>query len=559
VDVSGQAGGSTARWQARRKLAWSIRVATVALPFAVATGFMIVVAHLVPRPAAGTSRIAWYSALLGVSWLIARVVGRAVDRSLPLAALLEMSLTFPESAPSRLGLAQRTSSRSALAQLRVSPPDETAQAAAERILRLLTALSAHDRFTRGHAERVRAYADLIAERLDMPAADRDRLGWAALLHDIGKLQVPSALGRAQAAPAAGSVIAAPLLAWLAPMEGVIIEHHERFDGSGYPAGLSGENISWGARVVSVADSFEAMTAARPYSRPMRREAALRELVDCAGSHFDPVVVRALLSVPQRRLAWAMGPAAWLTGLPLVGQGSLTVVRTAAGHAGSLTVGATAVVAAAVAPAAVFDQPTAYASPPATVTSSPSAAPATPSTHPRAITRTATSTQAAPPTAPTRATAAAPTGTPSHPTVKTSKPVSPTGTAGVGSPVVSAPSPSPAALPLTPLPAVPTIKPSAATPPPVAKPKPTRAPKPSPKPKPTKTPKQAKPTHKAKGAVLPTPTPKPTKSAKPTKTAKPTKPTPTAKPTPTPTPTPTSTPATNAALTDSAKPPKPPKK
>ena len=219
--MSGETGGSTARWQSRRRLAWCIRVGTVVVPFAAATGFMIVVAHVVARPAAGASRIAWYVALLGVSWLIARLVGRAVDRSLPLAALLEMSLTFPESAPSRLGLAQRTSSRSALARLRVSPPDETAQAAAERILRLLTALAAHDRFTRGHAERVRGYADLIAERLDMPAADRDRLGWAALLHDIGKPQVPSALlskpGKPTAAewdvlkqhPAAGSVIAAP--------------------------------------------------------------------------------------------------------------------------------------------------------------------------------------------------------------------------------------------------------------------------------------------------------------------------------------------------------------
>jgi putative nucleotidyltransferase with HDIG domain len=510
-------------WRARRKLAWSIRAATVAVPFAAATSCMVLLSRVLPRPAATIGQVAWFGLLLCVSWLVARLVSKCVDRSLPLAALLEMSLTFPESAPSRLGLAQRGSSRSALAQLAVAPPDETAQAAAERILRLLTALSAHDRFTRGHAERVRAYADLIAERLDMTATDRDRLRWAALLHDIGKLQVPSKLlgkpGKPTPAewdvlrqhPAAGAVIAAPLLAWLSPMERVIAEHHERWDGTGYPAGLRGEDISFGARVVCVADCFEAMTAARPYSRPIRREAALRELVNCAGTHFDPDVVRALLTVPRRRLSVAMGPAAWLAGLPLAGQSSMTVVRAAA-HAGTMTAGATAVVVAAVGPTTVLGAGPAFAE----AASASAAAPAT---------ATATAPKAPRTTGPRATPAPRPTASPSDHAPRLPAPT--TSAAAAVTPVSSptstkvpsrAPTASPSrrATPPPPLPPLPPVQKTAAP-----TPKPTPAAKPTAKPsaKPTKTPKAArtpKPTQKPTGKPQPTPTPKPTKTVKPVK-------------------------------------------
>ena len=387
----------SAEWKSRKVLAWTLRAATVVVPLLVAIAAMTAVAHVIHRPRALVSLVLWYALLLAVSWVVARLVSKVVDRTLPLAALLEMTLTFPESAPSRLGVVQRDSSATMLARLAVAPPDETAQAAAERILKLLTALSQHDRWTRGHAERVRAYADLIAERMDLPAVERERLTWAALLHDIGKLQIPAALLNKAAKPTAGewdvlkqhptigSVIAAPLLGWLAPMERVIAEHHERWDGTGYPLGLAGEAISRGARIVCVADSFEAMTAVRPYSKPRRKDAALRELVDCAGTHFDPTVVRALLAVPRRRLAWAMGPAAWLGGLPALGQGSIATARTAATHGVSAAVGTGAVVVAAVAPVSLLGAPVAAdaaLSSPVTSTSAAVAGTGTPHPKPR---------------------------------------------------------------------------------------------------------------------------------------------------------------------------------
>jgi putative nucleotidyltransferase with HDIG domain len=148
----------------------------------------------------------------------------------------------------------------------------------------------------------------LASQLRIQDEDRDRLRWAALLHDIGKLHVPARIlnkpGRPEpreweslkAHPAAGARIARPLLSWLGPWADAIEQHHERFDGGGYPNGLEREGISLAARIVSVADSFEVMTAARSYKKPMSVPAARRELAACAGGQFDTAIVRAFLNV-----------------------------------------------------------------------------------------------------------------------------------------------------------------------------------------------------------------------------------------------------------------------
>ena len=245
-----QARPASTTWTSRRGLAWMLRASTVIVPLVVAVVAMVAVGRTLHRPHGALPSLGWYALLLGVSYAASWLASRVMDRTLPLAALLEMSLQFPERAPSRLGIAQRGGSAQALARLATTRPDESAQEAAERILKLLSALSAHDKFTRGHAERVRAYTDLISHKMGLPQADRERLRWAALLHDIGKLRVPSALlnkpGKPTAGewdllrqhPTLGSVIAGPLLPWLSPMERVIAEHHERFDGTGYPVGIA---------------------------------------------------------------------------------------------------------------------------------------------------------------------------------------------------------------------------------------------------------------------------------------------------------------------------------
>jgi hypothetical protein len=108
------------------------------------------------------------------------------------------------------------------------------------------------------------------------------------------------------------------MSWLGEWGATIAQHHERFDGKGYPNRLAGDSISLGARIVSVADSFEVMTAARSYKKPMSVPAARAELARCVDAQFDATIVRAFFSISLGRLWWKVGPAAWVAVTPLLG-------------------------------------------------------------------------------------------------------------------------------------------------------------------------------------------------------------------------------------------------
>ena len=177
---------------------------------------------------------------------------------------------------------------------------------------------------------MRAYCDLIGEQLGLSHDDRQRLQWAGLLHDVGKVGVPSRVlnkrGRLTAARVGadqGAPVdrrsAHPVPRALARRVGARRrEHHERWDGDGYPAGLRGSEISLAARIIAVADAFDVMTAARSYKAPLPAEAARTELVRCAGTQFDEEVVRAFVAVSIGRLRRTMGPSAALAQVPVVG-------------------------------------------------------------------------------------------------------------------------------------------------------------------------------------------------------------------------------------------------
>jgi putative nucleotidyltransferase with HDIG domain len=327
------ASPSANHWQAHPVASVAIRLLVLFLPVAAAVVIVAALGRATPAPQ-GAARVLWVGWLFATGTTVALVLERAARRVLPLAILLQLSLAFPDRAPSRFAMARTAGNvrrlRERIDEAKARGIDDDPATAAAQILELVAALSAHDRKTRGHSERVRAYADMLATELQLDDDDRDRLRWAALLHDIGKLHVPSRIlnkpGKPDAAewerlmahPAEGAAIAAPLAPWLGRWASTIVQHHERFDGTGYPAGLAAEEISIGARVVAVADSFEVMTAARAYKKPMTVPAARRELARCAGTQFDPDMVRAFLNISIGRLWWTVGAASWVAVVPVLG-------------------------------------------------------------------------------------------------------------------------------------------------------------------------------------------------------------------------------------------------
>jgi putative nucleotidyltransferase with HDIG domain len=171
-------------------------------------------------------------------------------------------------------------------------------------------------WTRGHSRRVAELALSVAEVLGWDEARLDALRAGGLLHDVGKLLLPTELlgkpgplteaelGEVRTHPAAG----ARLIAGAPEVRDAlacVLYHHERWDGLGYPAMLDGPLIPIEARLIGIADAFDAMTSTRPYSPPLTFSAALRELDRCAGTQFDPMLSRICIDVWSTRMLLAV--------------------------------------------------------------------------------------------------------------------------------------------------------------------------------------------------------------------------------------------------------------
>ncbi|MCU1432285.1 MAG: hypothetical protein JWP95_1390 [Actinotalea sp.] len=315
-------------WKPHPVLAMVGRAALLAFPAAVAILLGLAAVHWVPPQRLGVNPWAWLAVEVACATVVLLLLTRVTRRLLPLTTLLRLTLYFPDRAPSRLAVAMRHYSPSALHdRLRHVGPRHVDDDHATLLLQLVAAVDTHDPVTRRHCERVQAYSALIGAELGLAEQDAARLSWAALLHDVGKLSVPAAIitksGRPTAQewevlsghPEAGMGVAAPLGDWLGPWLDAIGEHHERWDGAGYPAGLAGAEISLGARIVAVADAFDTITSARSYKKPLPAAVARAELARCAGQQFDPDVVRAFLAVGLGRLRRVAGPLAVLSGVP----------------------------------------------------------------------------------------------------------------------------------------------------------------------------------------------------------------------------------------------------
>ncbi len=341
-----QAGWHSVRW-----VATAVRLLAYLLPVVVSWGVVHLVAGVFWLPGGLFGLMIWVAQALVVAVSVSLLVERQSNRLLPLSYLFNLALVFPDRVPSRYGVALRSGFKpdTAASSKRLTDASDVGEAAI-CALELVTALSRHDRVTRGHTERVRAYSELIAIELGLSAKDRERLVWGAMLHDIGKMAVPEEILNKREAltdiewealrshPAAARDLLGGLDDWLGPWLLAASEHHERWDGTGYPDGLVAEEISLAGRIVAVADAYDVITSVRAYKAPMSSEAARAELVRCSGTQFDPDVVRAFLAVGigERKNAGFLG---WLLELPTVSRlgMSLSSVGSTALTAGTVAV------------------------------------------------------------------------------------------------------------------------------------------------------------------------------------------------------------------------------
>ena len=183
------------------------------------------------------------------------------------------------------------------------------------ILELVEQLEAKDRYTVGHVHRVGGYAYEIGVRLGLSPGDLRDLVLAAQMHDIGKLNTPDAIlfkpaqltddetGEMRKHAERSGEIASRVKA-LRAVAGAVRAHHERFTGGGYPDGIAGEAIPLIARIVSVADSYDAMTTSRPYREALAHETAMAELQRVRGTQLDPACVDAFAAWWAERVAAA---------------------------------------------------------------------------------------------------------------------------------------------------------------------------------------------------------------------------------------------------------------
>ena len=175
-----------------------------------------------------------------------------------------------------------------------------------------TTLDLRDNETAGHSQRVTRYSHEIAEVMGCATEELDRIARAAYLHDIGKIAIPDAILRKAGKLTREEMEVMRSHAWigynmvshvsfLAPIGEIVLSHHERYDGNGYPQGLVGDQIPLGARIFAVADTLDAMTTDRPYRKALPFCAAREEILRESGHQFDPKVVQAFLSIPQHEI------------------------------------------------------------------------------------------------------------------------------------------------------------------------------------------------------------------------------------------------------------------
>ncbi len=183
---------------------------------------------------------------------------------------------------------------------------ELEQTFMETALALADAIEKRDQYTAGHTRRVTRYAMWIADEIHLPSSEKKWLALSGILHDIGKIGIRDNILNKTGALKTGeyeimqqhTIFGAEIVEKIHSLNkvvGGILYHHEKMDGTGYPNGLKGEEIPLFARIIAVADTFDAMTTDRPYRKALSREDSIAELKRMSGTQFDPKIVEAFLS------------------------------------------------------------------------------------------------------------------------------------------------------------------------------------------------------------------------------------------------------------------------
>lgn len=174
---------------------------------------------------------------------------------------------------------------------------------------MVSSIEARDCETQHHCRRAREYTLMLAHRMGIRGRELRDVGWGSLLHDVGKIGVPDQIllkpgpltneewAEMKKHPIIGYRLLSPIR-FLAGAAQVVLHHHERWDGKGYPYGKKGEEIPLSARIFMLADAIETITSKRSYKEPMPFEYAEEEVIRCAGTHFDPQVVEAFRQIPR---------------------------------------------------------------------------------------------------------------------------------------------------------------------------------------------------------------------------------------------------------------------
>jgi putative nucleotidyltransferase with HDIG domain len=234
-----------------------------------------------------------------------------VDRTVGVVCLAREAATggfLPDERDMLLGYAQTT----AVALQKLILRENVERNLVDTITAFVNAIESKDRYLKGHSARVALYAVEIAQALAMTPDMVEVVRRGAMLHDLGKLSIMDTILRKperltaeeftiiKSHPVVGAKILEPLR-FLARETCAVRHHHERWDGTGYPDGLGGEDIPLVARVVTVADVFDAITSNRPYRTALALDEAREEVAQGTGSHFDPAVVEAFMRIPPERL------------------------------------------------------------------------------------------------------------------------------------------------------------------------------------------------------------------------------------------------------------------